>query len=100
MWERRGGCNRPVGAADLRHAAGGFAAVAAIGLLRANSRKLARRGRRSESPRLHYKAAFDDAKGVMQVGMITKINRRTVTLGDGRQDWRIESQLLRPVSDV
>lgn len=47
------------------------------------------------------KVTFDDAKGVAQVGMITKINRRTATLQtmDGR-NWRVDFQLLRPVLDV
>lgn len=47
------------------------------------------------------KVTFDDAKGVAQVGMITKINRRTATLQtmDAR-NWRVDFQLLRPVLDV
>lgn len=51
--------------------------------------------------RVGDKVTFDDGKGVAQVGMITKINRRTATLQamDGR-NWRVDYQLLRPVVDV
>lgn len=51
--------------------------------------------------RVGDKVTFDDGKGAAQVGMITKINRRTATLQamDGR-NWRVDFQLLRPVVDV
>lgn len=51
--------------------------------------------------RVGDKVTFDDGKGVAQVGMIMKINRRTATLQamDGR-NWRVDFQLLRPVVDV
>lgn len=44
---------------------------------------------------------FDDAKGVAQVGMVKRVNRRTATLEtmDGRT-WRVDFQLLRHVVEV
>lgn len=47
------------------------------------------------------KVTFDDGKGVAQVGMITRINRRTATLQamDGKT-WRVDFQLLRHVVEV
>ena len=47
------------------------------------------------------KVTFDDGKGIAQVGMTMRINRRTATLQamDGRT-WRVDFQLLRHVVDV
>ncbi len=47
------------------------------------------------------KVTFDDGRGVAQVGMVTRINRRTATLQtmDGRT-WRVGFELLRHVLDV
>tara|TARA_B100001105_G_scaffold254430_1_gene250267 strand:+ start:1103 stop:1693 length:591 start_codon:yes stop_codon:yes gene_type:complete len=47
------------------------------------------------------KVTFDDAKGTAQVGIVTRINRRTATLEamDGRT-WRVDFQLLRHVVEV
>ncbi len=51
--------------------------------------------------KLGDRIAFDDAKGLAQVGMITRINRRTATLqiADGKT-WRVAFQLLRHVVEV
>lgn len=47
------------------------------------------------------KVTFDDAKGVAQVGMVKRVNRRTATLEtmDGRT-WRVDFQLPRHVVEV
>lgn len=47
------------------------------------------------------KVTFDDATGTAQLGLVTRINRRTATLEamDGRT-WRVDSQLLRHVVEV
>ncbi len=51
--------------------------------------------------RIGDKVTFDDGKGKTLVGIVTRINRRTIGIGttDGRQ-WRIDPQLLRHVVDV
>lgn len=47
------------------------------------------------------KVTFDDAKGIAQVGIVKRINRRTATLEtvNGRT-WRVDFQLLRHVVEV
>jgi hypothetical protein len=58
-----------------------------------------------QGPRAQFKVGskitFDDARGVAQVGMITRINRRTATLQttDGKT-WRVGFELLRHVVEV
>lgn len=57
--------------------------------------------REPHSFRIGDKVTFDDGKGKALVGIVTRINRRTVGIGatDGRQ-WRVDFQLLRHVVDV
>ena len=51
--------------------------------------------------KLGDKVTFDDATGLAQVAMITRINKRTATLEtlDGK-NWRVDFELLRHVVEV
>ena len=47
------------------------------------------------------RVTFDDGKGGSQMGMVTKINRRTASIvTDSGQSWRVDFALLRHVVEV
>jgi hypothetical protein len=51
--------------------------------------------------KLGDKVTFDDAKGIAQVGIVKRINRRTATLETvAGRTWRVDFQLLRHVVEV